>query len=639
MTIKTIEDIKTLSEDIELECKLAIGRDGKGGLPSKTLWETYSAFANTNGGTILLGVKETKEHNFEVYGIQNTQKVLDEFWTSLENRQIISKNITKEEDVQIISIDDKDIIQIYVPRASREDKPLYRTSNPMDGTYQRLHSSDILCSKDIVKRMLSEQLEDSRDDKLLDNYNMSDIDVESLRDYRQIYSNRNPTNERNRYDDIEFLRSIGGWKRDRQTNQEGLTVAGLLIFGKLISIQEVFPSYMLDYQERPEAKTEARWIDRVTIDGSWSGNLFDFYHIVIKKLTVGLKVPFKLDGDKRQDQTPVHDALREALVNTIVHADYSGKASILVVKRPDMFGFRNPGLMRISVEQAISGYEHDCRNDKLHQMFHFIGLGERAGSGIPNIFKWWGEKHWRPPYLHEKLEPYDQTLFELRMVDLISSDILEELKSIFKSSFDYLDNTQRLILSIALSEQTVSHARIKEICIDHNYDLSQILHKLVSDGLLASNGYGQGMVYYLPNRKLITPDDVFANNTKALGVSSGGKDINSGGYISDKLKFPLYDDISQLKEELKIQLEAMTAPIVESKRFPKDELISIVKSLCENRYLTLNLLVELLGRNEDYIRKDVLNPMVASRELLRAFPQTPNDPRQAYTSTKDDTND
>ena len=36
-----------------------------------------------------------------------------------------------------------------------------------------------------------------------------------------------------------------------------------------------------------------------------------------------------------------------------------------------MFVFRNPGLMRVSIEQAISGYEHDCRNEKLHQMLHF----------------------------------------------------------------------------------------------------------------------------------------------------------------------------------------------------------------------------------------------------------------------------
>jgi len=49
------------------------------------------------------------------------------------------------------------------------------------------------------------------------------------------------------------------------------------MFEQLPSIQEVFSNYMLDYQEKSEAKTEARWIDRLTLDGSWSGNLFDFY--------------------------------------------------------------------------------------------------------------------------------------------------------------------------------------------------------------------------------------------------------------------------------------------------------------------------------------------------------------------------
>jgi predicted HTH transcriptional regulator len=644
--IKTLEDIQLLNENIELECKLANGRDGKGELPKKTFWETYSAFANTNGGVILLGVKETKDHTFEVEGINDIQKVLDEFYSGLENRHTISANIINEKDVEVITIDSKTIISIKVSRAPRHIKPVYRTSNPMDGTYQRVHSSDSLCSADIVKRMLAEQIEDSRDDKLLDNYDMNDIDSNTLQAYRQLYSFRDPENERNQYDNIEFLRSIGGWKKDRQTSKEGLTVAGLLMFGKMISIQEEFPNFMLDYQERPEARTENRWIDRVTLDGKWSGNLFDFYTKVIKKLTADLKVPFKLEGDKRQDRTPIHDALREAFVNTLVHADYSGKASVLIVKRPDMFGFRNPGLMRISVEQAISGYEHDCRNEKLHQMFHFIGLGERAGSGIPNIFKWWDEKHWRPPHLYEKLEPYDQTLLELRMADLISSDILNELKFIFDSDLEHLDNTQRLILSTALVEQTVTHGRMREICNEHNHDLSQTLHKMVQDGILYSNGYGQGTVYYLPNQKLVTPDDVFSStissniNLKKISsggseISSGGSEVSSGGYKIEGLNFSIYENETQLEELTKKEIETILSPYATKKRLPKAQLEEIVKKICANRYLTLNLLSKLLDKSEDYIRKDVLNPMVANQELFRAFPQTPNDPRQAYTSTRE----
>ena len=648
--ITTIENIQNLSESIELECKLAIGRDGKGTLPKKTFWETYSAFANTDGGTILLGVRENRDHSFEIEGITDTQKILDELWTSVGNTETISCNLLQDENVQVLTVNGKSVIEVVVPRASRYDKPVHRTTNPMEGTYQRLHSSDVQCSKETVRRMLSEQLEDSRDDKLLENYTLDDIDVETLRAYRQIYVSRDASNERNRYDDIEFLRSIGAWKRDRKSRVDGLTIAGLLMFGKLMSIQEVFPNYMLDYQERAESSSTSRWIDRISLDGTWSGNLFDFYTRVIRKLTVDLKVPFQLKDDQRQDNTPVHDALREALVNTIVHADYSGKASLLVVKRPYMFGFRNPGLMRISVEQAISGYEHDCRNEKLHQMFHFIGLGERAGSGIPNIFKWWGENHWRPPYLHEKLEPYDQTLFELRMVDLISEDIIIGLNKLFGSKLDALDNIARLVLATALSEQTVTHARLKEISDTHNYDLSQILHKLVQDGMLVSNGYGQGTVYFLPNQTLVSPDDVFGATVthssevvthngetvkySGLWVSSGGTGVSSGGYVVDGLSYPIFDSLSSMDNALKENLRVIAKPVINSKRFPKSELKIILKELCAEKYLTLAVLAELLNRTEDYIRKDILNPMVDQEELLRAFPKTPNDPRQAYTSTK-----
>ena len=644
--INTAQDIQSLNESIELECKEAIGRDGKGALPQKTFWETYSAFANTNGGTFLLGVKEKKDHTFEVVGVPDVQKVLDELWTSVDNPQTISVNLLVEQSVSILEIEEESIIRIVVPRASRHDKPVYRRSNPMEGTYQRLHSSDKKCNAEMVKRMLAEQLEDSRDDKLLEYYNLDDVDRETLRSYRQIYLNRDPSQERNRYDDIEFLRSIGGWKRERSTGKEGLTLAGLLMFGKLMSIQEEYPNYMLDYQERAEAKTIQRWIDRISLDGTWSGNIFDFYLKVYRKLIADLKVPFVLKKDISENRTTVHDALREALVNTLVHADYTGKASVLVVKRPDMFGFRNPGQMRISIEQAISGYEHDCRNEKLHQMFHFIGLGERAGSGIPNIFTWWGEHHWRRPYLYEKLEPYDQTLLELRMIDLLPQHVIDRLKHSLGERFDLLDNTERLILAIALTENTVSHTRLKEICEEHHHDLSQKLARLVRDGLLNSNGYGQGMVYHLANESLITPDDVFGTKIEQtseplpqtsepiLKTSEPIKERSGGLHITG-FNFPIYDSLEQMDNQLKEHLKKVVAPLWIRKQYPKEKFKEIVKLICQDKYLTLSVLVKLLNRNEDYLRKNTLNPMVKNQELFRAFPQTPNDPRQAYTSSVD----
>lgn len=85
------------------------------------------------------------------------------------------------------------------------------------------------------------------------------------------------------------------------------------------------------------------------------GNLYDFYRKVFLKLAEGVKVPFELDGDRRLDESPIHVALREALCNALVHADYSDRIAVLVVKSPAMFEFRNPGMMRIPVELALHG--------------------------------------------------------------------------------------------------------------------------------------------------------------------------------------------------------------------------------------------------------------------------------------------
>jgi predicted HTH transcriptional regulator len=104
--------------------------------------------------------------------------------------------------------------------------------------------------------------------------------------------------------------------------------------------------------------------------------------------------------------------LREALLNTLIHADYTVRASVLVVKQPSGFVFRNPGMMRVPVAQALAGGASDCRNRTLHQMFLFINLGERAGSGLPKIRSGW-EHMGHALSLSDSFDPYEQTRLEM----------------------------------------------------------------------------------------------------------------------------------------------------------------------------------------------------------------------------------
>jgi ATP-dependent DNA helicase RecG len=466
--------------------------------------------------------------------------------------------------------------------------------------------------------------------------------------------------------DLAFLTSLRGWRRDRITGEEGLTLAGLLMFGCWSAIQEAVPHYFLDYQERPEAKTELRWVDRLVPDGTWTGNLFEFYRRVYRKLVVDLKVQFSLKGGQRQDDTPVHVALREALVNTLVHADYTGRVSVLVVKRPDMFGFRNPGRLRLPFEQVIRGGESDCRNRILHQMFLLIGLGERGGSGMPKIYSGWQSRHWRQPLLREKDQP-EQTLLELHMLDLLPPAVLEALRARFGESFDRVESLDRMILATAMIEGVVNHSRMTEICLDHPHDLSLALARLERDGMLLSQGQSRGKVYHLPGAAPVSPEQVFpaAFSSGSSGDSFGSNGISSGSSVdsfgSDRgvpmvppvevvaevggegsrrdehgclmshlLDAPILDDLAVLSESLRADLLERAALPRAKARLERQAMVEVILAVCEGRYVRLSVLAELLNRDPDGLRKGYLDALVKEHRIRRAFPGTPTHELQSY---------
>jgi len=616
------EDLLALKESFEVEFKKAAGKDKKGKLPNDLL-ETYSAMANTNGGNIFLGVEE-KGENINLIGVKNPENVIKELFDMLNNPQKISLNILKNEDVEILNIERKIIIWIKIPRATRKQKPIYKGQNPFTGTYIRQGEGDYKCKEECVKRFLAEQIEDSRDSEVLKNFDFNDIELSTFYAYRNIFKSHKPDHPFNALNDLEFLRSIGGYGKNRETGDVGLTKAGLLMFGKQDAIEEVFPYYMVDYQERPRAVTERRWVDRIYPDGTWSGNIFDFYRKVIVKLYENLKVPFSLKEAQRQEDTPLHQAIREALINALVHADYSERLSVLVVKRPDMFGFRNPGLMRIPFEIAIKGGESDCRNRKLQKMFMLIGYAEKAGSGIPKIFQSWSKYNWTKPLLYEKNEHHPQTLLELRTINLLDERTINRLKSVFKDKFNELNEQEITILATAHIEEEINHKRILEILDMHPSDVSNILKKLTESGFLQKNGVGKGSTY-----RLVT--NAITSATEGVKASTGGVKASTGGVkaFTDGIRFYKQEEISaEILEEIK----KIITPILNRQRVKKEIMHSIIIEICKYGYFSPELLSNILKRSKDTI-KDYISELVAKEKLYPYF-SSPNSPRQAYTSLK-----
>lgn len=616
--------IADLTETFDFEVKKAAGKDGKGQLP-ESFFPTYSAMANTEGGVVLLGIEETEADTYQVFGVANPNKVVTELWTTLNNKEKVSANIISHDSVQVIELEGKKVIQITIPRATRFQMPVHVGKNPFGGTYRRHGEGDFRCDEETVKRMLADQVEDARDTKLLEHFSFDDLHLPTLQAYRNAFKAVKPDHPWVDLDNSEFLRNIGGWTVNRETKREGLTMAGLLMFGKLRPILDAVPNYVLDYQERPadaNKDDDRRWIDRVTTDGSWSGNLYDFYRTVMQRLTRDLKVPFKLKGATRVDDTPVHETLREAFVNMVIHADFTGRISLYVVKRQDMFGFRNPGLMRVPLYMAIRGGNSDCRNRNLQKMFQLVGLAEQAGSGLPKVYRNWKRQHWRRPELLEQHDP-DQTILRLRMVSLLPGETLAELDKRFGNRFRELPETARLALATAAIEGNVTHGRLKEMCSDHPKDLSKMLANLVEEEFLVSRGASRGTIYYFADK---APDaapelPLFPAKRSSQHLVKSSQHLSGDSQHSGELA----DGWPKLLETAR--------PIRETGRAPRNDVQAMIRRLCEGRFLTVRNLAELLDRSPNSLLNHYLKQMLKAEMLELRFPNQPTHPQQAYRAS------
>ena len=142
------ENLQRYREDNRIEAKQALG-----GLP-ESIWETYSAFANAEGGVILLGVEELADKSLHALDILDPQWLIEDFWKIVNDPAFVSANILPEDGVQIHTIDGKQIIAITVPKAPVAQMPVYIGSDPYRGSYYRCGEGDYRIPREQVEALL-----------------------------------------------------------------------------------------------------------------------------------------------------------------------------------------------------------------------------------------------------------------------------------------------------------------------------------------------------------------------------------------------------------------------------------------------------------------------------------------------------
>ncbi|MCF0111675.1 MAG: putative DNA binding domain-containing protein [Erysipelotrichaceae bacterium] len=407
MSVNELFDIKkydNFREDNRREVKKATEN-----LPV-SLWDTYSSFANCYGGVIILGVKENADKSWEATGIADINKLKKEFWDGVNNKALCSINILTDD--YIATYKDKktgkDIMVITVPPAAREQKPVYVRGDIWNGTYRRNWEGDYHCTPEEIKTMLRDQPSSTMDMKVIENLRIDQLNMNTVRNYRNRHKLTKPGHIWSTLDDSEYLEMIGAaaYGSDKKLHP---TAAGLLMFGDEFRIVREFPAYFLDYREMLDPTI--RWTDRFySSTGEWSGNLFDFYFGVYNRLIKDVKVPFRMIGGDRIDDTPVHKALREVLANCLVNTDFYVDRGVVILKNQDYIIFENPGYIRVGKEQMRKGGESDPRNRALMKMFNMIDIGERSGSGVPALFSIWENEGWEDPVIEERFGESSRTV-------------------------------------------------------------------------------------------------------------------------------------------------------------------------------------------------------------------------------------
>lgn len=621
--LELLQSLNLLDENERIEAKRAqeVG---------KSLLETICAFANEpnlGGGWLLLGV--TREEmalfpSYEVEGIPNPDKMS----ADIASQCATTFNTPLRVEISTEMLDGKPVIVVFVPEANAQDKPIYfKATGLPKGAYRRIGSTDQRCTDDDLEALFQSRQHESFDAGIVPDAELSDFDESAIAEYRQARAEANPDAEELRWTDIELLQALKAIRRDGAGTLKP-TVAGLLLFGKSVALRRSFPMTRVDYIRVPGRE----WVphpDRAFDTVEMRAPLFSLLRRTQAAIIDDLPKGFGLaEGQLQRTDKPVIPlrALREALVNALMHRSYRVHAPVQVIRYANRLEIRNPGFS-LKAPEHLGEPGSLPRNPAIAEVLHETRFAETKGSGIRAIRETMEEAGLVPP-LFESDRGQDQFTTRFFFHHFLSE---EDIRWLARFKELHLNDGEARALIMVREAGAIDNATYRSVNKVDVLTASAALRRLRDAGLLSQQGRGSA-TWYQPTTLLIGESVAgeVATETAAGAPESLSSKSDALSSKPEALSSKSAEARSALLNEVPGQLAARIGAI--GQRHPPEQVKELIVDLCRARAWTAEDLAMLLNRRPETIRQDYLRPLLAQKQLVMTIPDKPNSPQQAYRS-------
>jgi len=352
----------------------------KEGIPVSDILETVCAFANTKGGTLYIGISDEGKAKGITIGANTLENLANDMKRDIDPA-------VGGVSIEVIKVDDKDIIKITVPESATKPHFFHDKAHNRVGRTNQVFTPSQLEAL-FMKKVLGMHGVDS---KPLADATLEDIDEESLKKYAKeagrIY-----------HDKAHALKSLGLIKEGK------FLAAAVIFFGS--SPERFFPLYGV--------KCATMAGNEIVEMSDFRENLYASVDKVVGFILRNTPSSYKIEGTRRVELPRIpRDVLREAVVNAMIHRDYSMGSSIFIRVSRDSVSIKNPGVLppTLSVEDLYKEHHSEPRNKLLAELAHNVKLIEHWGTGTTKIIKGMREQGLEDPVFKE-----DKGYFEVMLL-------------------------------------------------------------------------------------------------------------------------------------------------------------------------------------------------------------------------------